>query len=405
VQKLDRLNSAVGKKFSVKGAAINGRALTQESLLHFALSTGNLDLIYFDEHYARRSKRGRLLPPPTWYTAIIDPHIGAQAMYTAVARNAVEYLGEAPLPPDEGDSGPPYHYLDNLRSFNGAMGFRPVCEPELGDTFLLVGTVSEVAAKESQKFGEFAIVRGELEYLNAQGVTLAKGYGSSIVYDLARVTDSRSTRARSSGSLAGSAAGTGRAMSPVDAIAGVRRRGGEPRYWDDIEVGQSIEPLFKGTLDPAEVAVYSVKHGVSRLADRKIEEAWRLLASGEGIAAARLYRQIAADPGFGFGVARHLNASDAEAEGAPGAYDIGTQRAAWAAQAVTDWMGDEGQVTAFDLEIRGFLVVGDSAWCKGTVASKYIQDGRHLVRLHIWVENQKGDRVSRGVAEVCLPSR
>lgn len=401
MRKLDRLRSAIGKRFVVKDGVIAGKGLTQESLLHFALSTGNLDPLYYDAEYAAQSARGRLLPPPTWYTEILDPHVGAQALYTDVARSSVVYLDEAPIPAADGDSGPPYFFLDNLRSFNGALGFRQVGEPRLGDTFSLAGEVGEVVPKTSQRFGSFAIVRGDLDYVNADGTPIVEGYGSSIVYDLGAVSTGTSQVVTAEAETSSGQ----QVVSPIDAIRQVRRRGELPRHWEDVRPGDQLDSLFKGTLDAAEIAVYSVRHGQNPLADGEIEKAWRLLAEGDGVAAAALYREIAADPRFGFGVARHLNKTDAADEGAPGAYDIGSQRAAWAAQVVTDWMGNAGAVVAFSLEIRGFLVIGDSAWCKGTVASKSIDGERHLVQLDIWVENQRGERVSKGTAEVSLPTR
>lgn len=399
---MDRLETAVGKRFNVKPDVISSKRFTQESLWHFALSTGNLNPLFYDRTYALQSPHGRVIAPPTWFTEIIDPHIGAQAMYTELAATAVAYQGDRPAPAGGETSGPPYFYVDGLRSFNGAVGFSYVNDPEIGTTFDLVGEVSQVLPKQSSRLGDFAIVRGDLEYRDDAGQLLSEGYGSSVVYDLERATPAASDPATTNDS------GTAQqptVVAPIAAIRAVRRRGEAVRFWEDVEVGDEIDPLYKGTLDSAEIAVYSVKLGHNAASDEAIQRAWALLDSGHGAEAAALYRQIAIDPEYGFGVERHLNKSAAQAEGAPGAYDIGTQRVAWTAQSVTDWIGDAGRVHSLALEIRGFLVVGDDAWCKGHVKRKYEEGGRHMLELALWVENQRGVRVSRGVAHVSLPAR
>lgn len=397
---MERLKSAIGKNFVVKDDVDAGRVVTPESLMHFALSTGNLDPLYFDAAYAETSARRRLVPPPTWYTQIMDPHVGCQALYTRLALDAVRYTDDAPVAAPAGDSGPPLHFLDNLRSFDGGIGFRYLAPPSLAQRFTLSGRVTDVVSKQSQRLGQFAVVKGELVYRGEQDEVIVRGFASSLVYPLDNVASQPPAPADPR-----TATPQAHVVAPVAALEGVRRRGSAPRYWEDVNAGEPIEPLFKGTLDSAEIAVHSLRYGSHPRADSIMREAWRLLSQGEGLAAAALYRAVAADPEFRFGVARHLDLTEAAAEGAPGPYDIGTQRAAWAAQAVTDWMGDAGDMAAFSIEIRGFVVVGDSIWCRGTVAEKYTDNDEHVVRLDVWVENQRTERVAVGSATVRLPIR
>lgn len=396
-----RLRSAINRRFVVRADALAGRRLTRESLLHFALSTGNLDPIHFDVEYATTSVRGRLVPPPTWYTEVMDPHVGCQALYTRLALDAINYVEEEPEPAEAGDSGPPAHFLDGLRSFDGGLGFEYEAVPPLGQQFTVAGHVTNVTAKRSERLGEFAVLEGSLDYAGPDGV-FVKGSASSLVYALTNV---RTPQVTAGPTRSASDVGEVAALAPIEAIGRQRRRGPEPRYWEEVRPGEAINELVKGRIDHAEIAVRSVSLGHSSRADELIRQSWELLAQGESLPAAQLYREIAANPEFGFGVARHLDVSEASSEGAPGAYDIGTQRAAWMAQAVTDWMGDAGTVTRFEIHIRGFVVVGDSVWCRGAVAAKEVRGDRHLVRLDLWVENQRGERVAVGFADVVLPTR
>lgn len=56
-------------------------------------------------------------------------------------------------------------------------------------------------------------------------------------------------------------------------------------------------------------------------------------------------------------------------------------------------------------ELRLIDTMGDTAWCKGKVAKKYVKDGCALVDLDIWAENQRCEATTpNGSATVVLPS-
>lgn len=102
----------------------------------------------------------------------------------------------------------------------------------------------------------------------------------------------------------------------------------------------------------------------------------------------------------------HHRESVAKEVGVPGIYDYGPQRSAWMATLVTNWMGDAGVLKRIKTELRRFNTMGDTTWCRGKVARKYMQDGHALVDLEIWGENQRKElTVPSAVATVILPSR
>ena len=79
-------------------------------------------------------------------------------------------------------------------------------------------------------------------------------------------------------------------------------------------------------------------------------------------------------------------------------------RAAWACQTVTNWIGYGGFPQQLVIELRGPVVVGYSVWCRCVVNRKDVLDGQYLVGLDIFVENHRGERMARGSAEVVLPT-
>jgi hypothetical protein len=72
---------------------------------------------------------------------------------------------------------------------------------------------------------------------------------------------------------------------------------------------------------------------------------------------------------------------------------------------ITDWMGDEGWLRKLRLELRRQNRIGDTMVCKGSVASKYVQDGDHYVECDVWAENQREGVTTPGRAWIILPSR
>ncbi|MDA8331341.1 MAG: MaoC family dehydratase N-terminal domain-containing protein [Candidatus Dormibacteraeota bacterium] len=174
-------------------------------------------------------------------------------------------------------------------------------------------------------------------------------------------------------------------------------RGGQPRYWQDVVVGQELTPIVRGPLSLMDTMGFLVAsgrghtHGVLlRTAVRHPDHFFRNPEAGGGVEYT--------------GIGHHRD-STAQAVGVPGTYDYGPQRHAWMTSMVTNWMGDTGVLKRVRSEWRRFNVMGDTTWCKGRVAKKYHKDGYALVDLDIWGENQRGEITTPGMATVILPSR
>ena len=101
----------------------------------------------------------------------------------------------------------------------------------------------------------------------------------------------------------------------------------------------------------------------------------------------------------------HMENARAQEIGIPGAYDYGCQRISWLGNLITNWMSDDGFLKRLRAELRQFNVIGDTTWLKGKVTQKYIQDGKHLVDIDCWAENQRHEITMPGLATVVLPSR
>jgi acyl dehydratase len=192
-------------------------------------------------------------------------------------------------------------------------------------------------------------------------------------------------------------------LAEIDAASAAepgRRRGVEPRFWEDVREGEQISPLVKGPMRVTDMVVWHTGMGMGLY----------------GVKALRLgYQQRQRVPGFfrpddlnipDVQQRVHWDAEWAKRAGNPATYDYGRMRETWLVHMCTDWMGDDAWLATLDVEFRKFNYVGDTHWMGGTITRKYLADGeRPAVDLDIWGQNQRGENTCPGHATILLPSR
>ena len=193
-------------------------------------------------------------------------------------------------------------------------------------------------------------------------------------------------------------------IADVDArYAAEAPRGAEPRWFEDVEVGEAITPLVKGPLTVTDMVVWHTGmgmgvYGVSalRLAYRNRRRVPRFYHRDEqGVWDAM--QRVHWDPEF------------ARRSGNPTTFDYGRMRETWLIHACTDWMGDDAWLWKLRVEFRKFNYVGDLQRITGTVVGKHLvadDNGIHAaVDLELAATNQRGEVTAPGTATVVLPSR
>lgn len=396
------VRSLLGKRFRCKPQVYRAQSLTLNSSIQYSLGIGDLNPLYLDPQYAQ-SVRGEYVPSPTWLSKVIRPMAAVGSVYAGGASGltGVVFDDFHPVTPPIGDDDS----IDHLHAVMAGVDWTFLRNARLGETFHVTGMLTDVEVKQSRSYGTILIPYGELEYCNQDGIPLARARGWAAVHDQRNVS---SERTRAVQDIAPAPAD--QAIPVEDTWALVQRRGAEPRYWDDVVVGESLPPLPKGTLRSEEIAAFTAAFGYylpwrtfePREEDELDPEVAGMLASGDREGAARRFREPRANT---TNRSSRLHTDGASAYGVPAAFDLGEQRAAWGVQYITDWIGDLGDVKAFGMDIRGFLIVGDTATIKGTVTGKRERFGEHLVDLGFWVENHRGRRLSTGTATVALPAR
>jgi len=72
---------------------------------------------------------------------------------------------------------------------------------------------------------------------------------------------------------------------------------------------------------------------------------------------------------------------------------------------ICSWIGDEGWLRKFRMEMRRMNIPGDTMTFKGKVTKKYVADGEHCVELDISCGNEREGITTLCQATVFLPSR
>jgi acyl dehydratase len=174
-------------------------------------------------------------------------------------------------------------------------------------------------------------------------------------------------------------------------------RGSEPRYHEDVAVGDELPPIAKGPMTVTGFIAFA--------------QGW----GGLYIRANRIaYEQFKKHPGLGIANSRgipdvpervHWEDDLATDVGTPGAYDYGPERCSWLTQHLTNWAGDEGFLVRHSSQIRHHNVVGDWIRISGNVVAKGTDDqGRPTITIEQRAENQHGELSATGSGVVRLVS-
>jgi hypothetical protein len=177
-------------------------------------------------------------------------------------------------------------------------------------------------------------------------------------------------------------------------------RGPEPRWWEDVSVGDEVGPMVKGPLTVTDIICWHTGMGMGLYGVRPLRLAYKNRRRVPGFFHRDEYnipdvmQRVHWDPAF------------AQRSGNPTTFDYGRMRETWLIHLCTDWMGDDGWLWKLDCEFRQFNYVGDTQWLGGKITRHYRADGdRPAVDVDLWAQNQRGQITTPGHATILLPSR
>jgi acyl dehydratase len=354
------------------------RVLTSDTFRHVAEAYGDDNPLWCDPSYATQTRwHGPLAPPPL---------VGGD---TLIGEDEV-----TEVPPEHRElmKGDPLRGVHAFYSASAREWWAPLREGRrVFRRNALVGVLDKPSAFAERAVHEWT---GQV-FRDDTGTLLAGQYRLMI-----RTERSKARKAKKYDDVELAAYTDDQIEEIEKQYASEQPRGAEPRWWEDVEVGDPVGPIVKGPLTVTDIVCWHVGMGMGlygvgplRLAAKNRRRIPRFFHRDEQNVPDVMQR-VHWDPDF------------ARRSGNPTTFDYGRMRETWLIHLCTDWMGDDGWLWKLDCEFRRFNYVGDTQWLRGTVTKKYLADGdRPAVDLELTAENQRGETTTPGHATVLLPSR
>ncbi len=361
---VEEMRAKLGMKLRVDRSTHNEYA-TRIAILKFTEGIGDPNPLWSDEGYAKNSRFGRIVAPPSFVWACFA-HV--------------------------------------IFGWKGLGGFHAGCDVEFMKPIFVGDKISAECVfksfegpKKSSYAEETVIDHFQNQYWNQNGELIARYHWWVVHFARAKAR-----KKKKYDGLELPHPWTEDQLQKIEQeILTEEIRGSKPRYWEDVEIGEEIGPVVKGPLGITDEIAYIIgggvpiprlqAHGVALRSYQK-HPAW----------AFRDPNTSASEPIF----AVHYNRAAANAMGLPHSYDVGVQRHCWGVHLITNWMGDDGWLKRSYTEYGKFVYLSDVVWIKGKVTRKYIdEEGDHCVHIERSAINQRNENVMPGHAIVALPSR
>lgn len=338
--------------------------VSRDGIRHFVDGIGDTNPLYRDVNYARGSKYRCLIAPPTFLETI----------------NYSQHPDNVPPGVEGFLSGFEWEY------------YSPVCE---GDEYTAeVIYPLDVQLKPSRSSGQLVVISEKGDVMR-QGGEVVASYKSWVIFLEGRKSVGQKTPNRSEEIPHYS-------KEEIEAVYRAQDneipRGRDPRYWEDVEVGQELPPVVRGPYTLSEKFAWFVGKGnpPSCVSDRLFRIIARKHGGSQGVF----------DPDLNIYIRPSMFDAKTQADrGITRFHDAGAQRNAWRNQVLTNWMGDDGFLWKSKAELRGLNQEGDISWCKAKVTKKYADQGNCCVDVDCWCENQRQEVTMPGSATIILPSR
>ena len=174
-------------------------------------------------------------------------------------------------------------------------------------------------------------------------------------------------------------------------------RGAEPRYYEDVEVGDKVGPYITMPYVGREIISYYMGTGAPFMMSNS-----------------NMYNYFKRHPGANVPdpdtmtpdvpERTHYDQQFARFAGFPDMFDVLQPRSGYGTTMVTNWMGDDAFLRELSMLGRRPVAYGDVCWIHGEVTEKFQRGDENLVKIVMAYDSQKW-RASWGHALVSLPSR
>jgi acyl dehydratase len=368
-----RLRTKIGIQHN-KPTPPHNYEVTWDGTRHFAFGYGDENPLWCDQNYGKGTRWGGLIAPPNFLYTMGEPDA-------------------PPLSPEDKATlkGDP---LAGLGSYQAVMEFEWWRPLRLGDRLLQRSALVGVKVNDTSKFSGRTV--GETNayiYQNQNGELIAVQRGTWI-----RAERHKSAESKKPVKLPEPY--TAEQLATIDAAYEAETiRGAEPRYWEDVEVGDELQTIVRGPMRTSDLVIWHIGWGMQLTPPGAFRLSYKIRKKVPGM--------FTPNPmNVPDTVQRlHWEKEWANQLGIPVTYDYGAMRETFLTNLITNWMGDDGWLWKLSCQHRKFVYTGDTYWMKGKVTAKKQEEGRNEIHADVWVENQWGDVVTPGNAVILLPTR
>jgi acyl dehydratase len=372
---IERARAQMGIPQYERNAVFN-RVASADTIAHFAFGIGDDNPLGHDPDYGKTTRWRSQIASPLYATTVgLDdtppPTPELKKLFKGLFRGVGKYY-----------SGATWEW------------FRPICP---GETIYREYTTSNIQVKESSSF--------------AGGVTVIDSYRFLYVTRLGEPVCTHELSFVNAEREASKEKGrhddfkrqvyTPEDIERIDAMyAAEVVRGAQARWWEDVNVGDTLQPVVKGPLRIGDMVGFHIGWGMGQTYGAgPLRYGWKHRQ--------RMPAFYTRDEHGVPDIVQRLHWDEKRATeiGLPAPYDYGTMRTNWLGHLITNWMGDEAWLLKLKTEMRAFNFLGDMTVCSGEVVEKRVEGIRHVVDLKVQCTNQRDEVTSPGVATVVLPSK
>jgi acyl dehydratase len=335
----DDMRRMVGKW---QGEPYVGGEVHVEDIRKFAKAVGDNNPLWLDMDYARGTRWGGIIAPPTF----IDRF---SPFYVLADDNSQGYLG-GPLPIER-----PFKH--GFSAGDEYENFRPV---RPGDVIIATTTLGDMFEKQSRPgIGRMLFLQYVKTYRNQHNQVVSICRWTSVCYE-------GPTAGEPVPGTAAPPASEPAIVNPVTPTIEQEALWTTPIYFEDVTEGEELTPLSRLQTQKRFVRYAQASNDLSDI---------------------------------------HYDYKLMQSRGMPDVVGQGALSAAYIASMLTNWCTPDGFLEKLSVQYRHYSFPGDVLTTRGVVTEKRQEGGDHLVSCDVWAENQYGRRVTIGHAVVSLPVR
>ena len=372
---IEKARRLVGADVAVKDRQYITEA-TEDSIRNFAQSTGDDNPLYSEPDYGARQRWGSQIAPNIMAAVMNRPFYGD------------------PLPPElKAIKKGLFRGVHLFVSGSEWNWYRPI---KPGDRIFSFEGEDGVEVKPSEFAG-----RTVTKFLRTVKFT-EDGEIVGVYRKRSILSERKAAKTKSKYGDLKPAQWTDEELARIDELySAEERRGAEPRYFEDVEVGEPMGKMAKGPLTVTDMIVFH--------------------AGGYGFVPYGLYSHRLAWKNRNripaFYIKNNMGVPDTaqrvhwdkelaqETTGNPLPYDYGVMRETWLHHFLTNWSGDDAWVEYQYDEVRKFNYLGDVQIISGKVVEKRVEAGRCLVDVELETHSQRDIVCTICRATIALPSR